>query len=73
MENKAVVANVLTKLFSCGSNVPNTKLCNAFLWLRTKEEVMGVKWQSRTMRSMSSTSTVLLVVAIKRLASPGAW
>jgi len=43
MEDLDVAANVSTKLFSCGSNVPNMKLCSALLWLRTKEEVMGVK------------------------------
>ena len=58
---------VLTKLFFCGSDVTDTKVFYGFLWLRAKEEVMESRlewWQSRTMRSVSSpTSTVLLVVA----------
>ena len=50
MDEEDVVADVLTKLFFCGSDVPNVKLLR-LAWL-----------QSRTMRSVSSpTSTVVLV------------
>ena len=42
MYEEDVVADVLTKFFFCGSDVPDVKLL-CFLCLRTKEEVMGVK------------------------------
>ena len=42
MDEEDVVADVLTKLFYCGSDVPDVKLL-CFFCLRTKEEVMGVE------------------------------
>ena len=59
MDEEDVVADVLTKLYFCGSDVPDVKrLC--FLCLRKKEEVMGVETcmlQSRTMRRLVSSPT----------------
>ena len=42
MDKEDIVVNALTKLFFCGSDVPDTKLF-MFFWLRTKEEVMGIE------------------------------
>jgi len=41
MDEKDVVADVFTKVFSCGSDVPNAKLF--WVFLRMKQEVMGVE------------------------------
>ena len=43
MDEEHAVVDVLTKLFFCGSDVPDAKLFCVFLWLRTKEEVMGIE------------------------------
>ena len=42
MDEEDVVADVLTKLFFCGSDVPDVKLL-CFLCRRMKEEVMAVE------------------------------
>ena len=43
MDEEDVVTDVLTKLFFCGSDVPDVKLFSVFLWLKTKEDVTVVK------------------------------
>ena len=43
MDEEDVVTDVLTKLFFCGSDVPDVKLFSVFLWLKTKEDVMVIE------------------------------
>ena len=43
MDKEDVVADVLTKLFFCGSDTLDSMLFCVFLWLRIKEEVMGIE------------------------------
>ena len=43
MDEEDVAADVLTKLFFCGSDIPDMKFFEIFFWLRTKEDVMEIK------------------------------
>ncbi len=43
MYEEDVAADVLTKLFFCGLDIRDAKLLCVLLWLRTKEEVMGLE------------------------------
>ena len=43
MGKEDVVTDVLTKLFFCGSDVPDTRLFCVFISLRMKEEVVGIE------------------------------
>jgi len=43
MYEEDVAADVLTKLFFCGLDIPDAKLLCVLLRVRTKEEVMGLE------------------------------